>query len=74
MEEPTDDNAWQDRVDAMLDVRAAMKSLTARERGAVVLWVCGYTPAEVAELLGVSQGTVRHIRRRALWKMKKTSA
>ena len=41
-----------------LDLRAAMETLTAKQRKAVVLYAQGYTQEEIAERDGVGQSAI----------------
>jgi len=67
-----EESAYLDSKDALL---AALRSLPPRQRAAVVLrhWV-GLDPAQVAELLGCSTGTVRSQTARGLDKLRASYA
>lgn len=58
-------------VDERLDLEAAMRQLTDKQREALTLWAMGYTQAEIGELVGIGrrsvghrlEGGVRHLRK-----------
>ena len=50
---------WLD-VDERLDLEAAMRQLTDKQREALTLWAMGYTQAEIGEQCGVGQRAVSH--------------
>jgi RNA polymerase sigma-70 factor (sigma-E family) len=65
-EEPAGRGAAPD-LDALLDLRAAMKDLPPRRRAAVVLrYYCDLTVEQTAELLGCTAGTVKSQTSKAL--------
>lgn len=48
---------WDD-IELLMDVREALAQLTDKQREALVLWLAGYTQAEIGERLGVSRQAV----------------
>lgn len=69
-EEPTGRGAPPD-LDALLDLRAAMKDLAPRRRAAVVLrYYCDLSVEQTAELLGCSTGTVKSQTSKALGQLR----
>lgn len=69
-EEPASRAAPQD-LDALLDLRAAMKDLAPRRRAAVVLrYYCDLSVEQTAELLGCTTGTVKSQTSKALGQLR----
>lgn len=44
--------------DRMLDLAMALEQLTAKQKGALLPWLEGYTQEEIAEMLGITQQQV----------------
>jgi len=55
----------RERVEAVIDLEAALSKLTDKQRFALTRWVLGYTQAEIAAMMGIAERNVRALIARA---------